>query len=172
MLVLCTSYKQASELKNKLYPKFLKKDANLYVHERGRSKNSILRAFKNNPASVLIGTMAFWEGIDLPGDELSILMMLRIPFSNPNDPYLKYISDQLSMNGKNGFNDYQVPEACLKMKQGFGRLIRTEYDSGLVIITDPRFYNSSYSHKIKNSFPIDSKPYTHFSSLLDNKKNL
>ena len=172
MLVLCTSYKQASELKNKLYPKFLKKDTNLYVHERGRSKNSILRAFKNNPASVLIGTMAFWEGIDLPGDELSILMMLRIPFSNPNDPYLKYISDQLSMNGKNGFNDYQVPEACLKMKQGFGRLIRTEYDSGLFIITDPRFYNSSYSHKIKNSFPIDSKPYTHFSSLLDNKKNL
>ena len=172
MLVLCTSYKQASELKNKLYPKFLKKDTNLYVHERGRSKNSILRAFKNNPGSVLIGTMAFWEGIDLPGEELSILMMLRIPFSNPNEPYLKYISDQLSVSGKNGFNDYQVPEACLKMKQGFGRLIRTEYDSGLFIITDPRFYNSSYSDKIKNSFPVDSEPYTHVSSLLDNKKNL
>jgi len=171
MLVLCTSYKQASELKNRLYPKFLKENANLYVHERGRSKNSILRAFKKNPGSVLIGTMAFWEGIDLPGDELSILMMLRIPFSNPNDPYLKYINNQFLANGKNGFNDYQVPQACLKMKQGFGRLIRTEYDSGLFIITDPRFYNSSYSHKIKNSFPVDSKPYTHFSSLLDNKKN-
>ena len=74
--------------------------------------------------------------------------------------------------GKNGFNDYQVPEACLKMKQGFGRLIRTEYDSGLFIITDPRFHNSSYGYKIKNSFPIDSTLYTHFSSLLDNKKNL
>ena len=172
MLVLCTSYKQASELKNKLYPKFLKKDTNLYVHERGRSKNSILRSFKNNPGSVLIGTMAFWEGVDLPGDELSILMMLRIPFSNPNDPYLKYINDQFLINGKNCFNDYQVPEACIKMKQGFGRLIRTEYDSGLFIITDPRFHNSSYSHKIRNSFPIESEPYTHFSSLLDNKKNL
>ena len=172
ILVLCTSYKQASELKNILNPKFIKKDENLYVHERGRSKNSILRAFKNNPGSVLIGTMAFWEGIDLPGDELSILMMLRIPFSNPNDPYLKHINDQFVAKGKSGFNDYQVPEACLKMKQGFGRLIRTEYDSGLFIITDPRFYNSRYSDKIRNSFPIDSHPYTHFSSLLDNKKNL
>ena len=172
MLVLCTSYKQASDLKNNLYSRFLSRNANLYVHEKGRSKNSILRAFRNNPGSVLIGTMAFWEGVDLPGDELSILMMLRIPFSNPNDPYIKYISNHLASNGKNGFTDYQVPEACIKMKQGFGRLIRTEYDAGLFIITDPRFYNSSYGEKVRNSFPIDSKPYSHFSSLLDNKKNL
>ena len=172
MLVLCTSYKQASDLKNNLYSRFLSRDANLYVHEKGRSKNSILRAFRNNPGSVLIGTMAFWEGVDLPGDELSILMMLRIPFSNPNDPYIKYISNHFISNGKNGFTDYQVPEACIKMKQGFGRLIRTEYDAGLFIITDPRFYNSSYGEKVRNSFPIDSKPYSHFSSLLDNKKNL
>ena len=68
MLVLCTSYKQASELKNKLYPKFLKKDTNLYVHERGRSKNSILRAFKNKPGSVIIlgCTKAGKYGFDSP----------------------------------------------------------------------------------------------------------
>ena len=81
--------------------------------------------------------MAFWEGIDLPGDELSILMIIRIPFSNPNDPYVRHASERLTSKGENSFNQLQVPVACLKMKQGFGRLIRTEFDSGIFIITDP-----------------------------------
>ena len=99
-------------------------------------------------------------------------MMIRIPFDNPNDPYVKFVSDQLSSIGKDSFNAYQVPNACLKMKQGFGRLIRTEYDSGFFIITDPRIYNSSYGHKIINSFPVETVPYTHFSTILNNEKIL
>ena len=172
MLVLCTSYKQASQIKNKLKPKFSKLNKKLLVHEKGRSRNSLIRAYKSSKNSVLIGTMAFWEGIDLPGDELSILMMLRIPFSNPNEPYMRYLNDQISSLGENSFNKLQVPAACLKMKQGFGRLIRTEYDSGIFIITDPRINNSRYGHKILNSFPIESEPYYHFSTILNNKKIL
>ena len=172
MLVLCTSYKQASQIKNILKPKFAKINRKIFVHEKGRSKNSLVRAYKNTESSVLVGTMAFWEGVDFPGDELSILMMIRIPFDNPNDPYVKFVSDQLSSIGKDSFNTYQVPNACLKMKQGFGRLIRTEYDSGFFIITDPRIYNSSYGHKIINSFPVETVPYTHFSTILNNEKIL
>ena len=99
-------------------------------------------------------------------------MMLRIPFQNPNDPYVKYLNERLESIGKDGFRDYQVPNACLKMKQGFGRLIRTEYDSGIFIITDPRIYNSSYGHEIINSFPVESISYSHFSTILNNKKIL
>ena len=172
MLILCTSYKQASQIKNKLKPKFSKFNKRLLVHEKGRSRNSLIRAYKSSKSSVLIGTMAFWEGIDLPGDELSILMMLRIPFSNPNEPYMRYLNNQISSIGENSFSKLQVPSACLKMKQGFGRLIRTEYDSGIFIITDPRIHNSRYGHKILNSFPIESQPYNHFSTILNNKKIL
>ncbi len=172
MLVLCTSYKQASQIKNRLKPQFSKINRRLLVHEKGRSKSSLIRAYKGSKDSVLIGTMAFWEGIDLPGSELSILMMVRIPFSNPNDPYIRYMNEKLSSQGGNGFNDLQVPEACLKMKQGFGRLIRTEHDSGIFIITDPRIYRSSYGHKILNSFSVAANSYQHFSSILNNKKIL
>ena len=172
MLVLCTSYKQAAQLKNALAPKFKSNNKDLFVHERGRSKNSLIRSFKSKEGAVLVGTLAFWEGIDLPGSELSIVMMLRIPFSNPNDPYFSHISNKLNHSGHNAFTDYQVPEACLKMKQGFGRLIRSEYDSGIFIITDPRIYNSSYGHKLLNSFPVDSIEYTHFTKIISDKKNL
>ena len=172
MLVLCTSYKQASQLKHRLSPKFKNINKQLLVHEKGRSRNSLIRAFKESKDSVLIGTMSFWEGVDFPGDELSILMMIRIPFSNPNDPYLKYLDDQLNVQGKNGFNEYQVPEACIKMKQGFGRLIRTELDSGIFIITDPRIFNSSYGYAIINSFPIKSTLYTNISKILTDNKIL
>ena len=172
MLVLCTSYKQASQIKNILKPKFSKINQKIFVHEKGRSKNSLIRAYRNTKNSVLVGTMAFWEGVDFPGDELSILMMIRIPFENPNNPYIKFRGEQLSSIGKDSFSDHQVPSACLKMKQGFGRLIRTEYDSGIFIITDPRIYNSSYGNKIINSFPVETISYSHFSTILNNKKIL
>jgi len=172
MLVLCTSYKQASQIKNILKPKFSKINRKIFVHEKGRSKNSLVRAYRNTENSVLVGTMAFWEGVDFPGDELSILMMIRIPFDNPNDPYVKFISEQFASIGKDSFKTYQVPNACLKMKQGFGRLIRTEYDSGFFIITDPRIYSSSYGNQIINSFPVEAIPYTHFSKILNNEKIL
>ena len=86
--------------------------------------------------------------------------------------YLKFLGSKLISEGGNVFTDYQVPEACLKMKQGFGRLIRTEFDTGLFIITDPRIYNSSYGYKIKNSFPLESTTYTHYSAILEDKKIL
>ena len=172
MLILCTSYKQAAQLKDKLSSEFKIKNKRLLVHEKGRAKNSLIRAFKKSKDAVLVGTMAFWEGIDFPGDELSIIMMIRIPFSNPNDPYLKYINDRLNLDGKNGFNHYQVPQASIKMKQGFGRLIRSESDTGIFIITDPRIFTSSYGRTIMNSFPIESTPYTDVSKILNDNKIL
>ena len=99
-------------------------------------------------------------------------MMIRIPFSSPNDPYFNYINDQFKNNGESGFNKYQVPEACLKMKQGFGRLIRTEFDTGIFIVTDPRIYNSNYGYKILNSFSVEPTFYTNVSTILNNSKIL
>ena len=172
ILVLCTSYRQASQLKDKLSSKLKNIGTQLLVHEKGRSRNSLIRAFRESENAILIGTMAFWEGVDFPGDQLSILMMIRIPFSNPNDPYLKYLDTELNIQGKNSFSDYQVPEACLKMKQGFGRLIRTEFDKGIFIITDPRIYNSSYGNTIINSFPIEPISYTQISQISNKNKIL
>ena len=165
MLVLCTSYQQINFLKNNLCNEFQNEDKKIYFQTRGMNKNALIYGYRKNPGSILVATMALWEGVDFKGDELEMLMIIRVPFVNPNDPYTKHIIANYDSLGMNAFNDYQIPEACLKLKQGFGRLIRTSFDSGICLITDPRLLTKYYGSKILGSFPLDFKKYDNIRSI-------
>ena len=94
----------------------------------------LLQTFLDNPRSVLLGTASFWEGVDLAGDSLKVLLLARLPFSVPTEPVFEARSDLY----ENSFMEYAVPQAILRLRQGFGRLIRTRTDRGVVIILDKR----------------------------------
>ena len=109
----------------------------------------------NNSDSVLFGTNTFWEGIDLPEDKLEILLITKLPFSNPNAPIVQAKIDYYQSLGMSSFNDFQLPEAILKLRQGMGRLIRSQNDMGVCILTDPRLLNKRYGNIILESINLN-----------------
>ena len=102
-----------------------------------------------------IGTSTFWEGIDLPEDKLEILLIAKLPFSNPNAPIVQAKIDYYQSLGMSSFNDFQLPEAILKLRQGMGRLIRSQNDMGVCILTDPRLLNKRYGNIILESINLN-----------------
>lgn len=121
----------------------------LAQHVDGNMDN-LLNIAKNHKSSTILGTQIFWEGIDLPGDALELLVITKLPFPNPNDPLIKAKSEQLEAEGKTPFAELMIPEAVLELKQGMGRLIRTSQDKGAIVILDSRVVNSGYSHSFTN----------------------
>ena len=117
--------------------------------------------FKNSENPVLFGTDSFWEGVDVQGDKLKSVIIIKLPFKVPNDPVTEAIIENIKQKGKNPFNDYQVPQAVIKFKQGIGRLIRSKDDKGIITILDNRIIKKAYGKKFlktlsKNKF-IDKK---------------
>ena len=113
------------------------------------SPRQLIRAIKDDPRTVLLGTASFWEGVDVAGDSLSVLVITRLPFNVPTDPIFVARSELFD----NAFNEYAVPKAILKFKQGFGRLIRTRSDRGVVVILDSRVRSKSYGAAFLSSLP-------------------
>ena len=101
-------------------------------------RERLLEAFRLQGNGVLLGTTSFWEGVDVKGEALRLVIIEKLPFASPEDPIVKARIDHLQANGGNAFRDYQLPEAALALKQGVGRLIRSEEDYGAVVICDPR----------------------------------
>ena len=155
-LVLCTSYKQILNFKN-----MLSNFENIYFQDKTTSKEILLKNYLSNKNSILFGTASFWEGIDLPNDKLEILVILKVPFSNPYNPIVEAKIEQFREKNMDPFINYQLSEAILKLKQGFGRLIRHQNDTGVCIIADTRILNKSYGQIILDSLPAD---YTRFNS--------
>ena len=126
------------------------------------NKNTLLNRFKENNNSILFATYSFWEGVDVKGDDLGYVFIDKIPFEVYTDPLIVAKKDKMTNEGDNFFNDYYVPEAIIKLKQGFGRLIRTKKDYGAVIMLDDRIIpgNKRYSKTIYNSFPDIDKIFT------------
>ena len=113
----------------------------------------LLRAFREDGNAVLIGTGTFWEGIDVPGLALRCLVIDKIPFASPSDPVVAARIRAIRERGGDPFSAYQVPEAIIKLKQGFGRLIRSKTDTGQVVILDPRVRTKRYGKLFLDSLP-------------------
>ena len=111
------------------------------------------RAFKADINSVIFGADTFWQGVDVPGEALSNVIITRLPFSVPSHPLLEARLEDIRRRGGSPFVEYQVPEAVIKLKQGFGRLIRTKSDRGIVVILDPRVLTKPYGRTFLNSLP-------------------
>ena len=116
-------------------------------------RTELLRLFKNTPHAVLFGTRSFWEGVDVPGDALSLVIIDKLPFPSPRDPLHEARTEQIQENGGNSFFEYTLPLMILTLKQGFGRLIRTKTDRGVVAILDNRLSTKRYGGTVIRSLP-------------------
>ena len=116
-------------------------------------KNALLERFRKLGNAVLLGSQTFWEGVDVRGSALSVVVIDRLPFAPPDDPVLAARIDWLNRQGRNAFMEYQVPEAVITLKQGAGRLIRDETDRGVLMICDPRLISKPYGKRIWQSLP-------------------
>lgn len=117
------------------------------------SRMKLLKSFQRFSKSVLFGTNSFWEGVDVPGDALSAVIMVRLPFSSPDDPIFKTQAERLTKQGINSFSSFALPEAILRFRQGFGRLIRSSTDRGVFIVLDRRIESKSYGKEFIRSLP-------------------
>jgi ATP-dependent DNA helicase DinG len=118
---------------------------------------SLLNNFRKTDRAVLFGTDTFWEGVDVAGDALRCVIIVKLPFQVPNDPMVQAHTEAILESGGNPFNDYMVPHAIVKFKQGFGRLIRSKYDRGCVICLDTRLALKGYGQQFLNSLPASEK---------------
>jgi ATP-dependent DNA helicase DinG len=105
------------------------------------------------PGSVLLGTNTFWQGVDVPGKALECVIITKLPFSVPDDPITEARMEYIESKGLSSFTEYQVPQATMMLRQGFGRLIRTRSDRGVVAILDPRVRTKKYGEKFLKSLP-------------------
>jgi ATP-dependent DNA helicase DinG len=116
-------------------------------------RERLLQEFREDGNGVLLGTASFWEGVDVKGEALRLVVIEKLPFSSPEDPLVRARIEHLNASGANAFRDYQLPEAALALKQGAGRLIRSEDDYGAVVICDPRMIARSYGRVFLSALP-------------------
>jgi ATP-dependent DNA helicase DinG len=117
------------------------------------SRSRLTRNFQKFDKAILLGTSSFWEGVDIPGEDLTCLIIVRLPFSPPDEPLTEAKCEQIKQSGGNPFSDYSLPEAIIRFKQGFGRLIRTKNDRGLIFIFDRRLVTTKYGKAFLQSIP-------------------
>jgi len=119
----------------------------------------LISRFARDTSSVLLGTQSFWEGVDVPGESLSVLVVAKLPFRSHTDPLVSARCELLKSQGRNPFYDYMVPDAVIRLKQGVGRLIRSKEDRGVVVLCDPRVVTKSYGKVFTQSLPIPARVF-------------
>ena len=149
MLVLFTAYNQLKRTRDAITPLLALNDIVVFEQGGGASRRQLMENFKNTERSVLLGTRSFWEGVDIPGEALSCLVIVRLPFAVPNDPIFAARSEAV----EEPFLHYAVPDAILRFSQGFGRLIRTRSDRGVCVILDRRVLSKQYGQQFIESLP-------------------
>ncbi|SES85072.1 helicase C-terminal domain-containing protein [Anaerobranca gottschalkii] len=150
--VLFTSFKLLNETYEKLKP--LLEDRGINCFKQGEmQRHLLLQNFKKDISSVLFATSSFWEGVDVQGEALSNVILVKLPFSVPDEPIVEARQELIQQKGGNPFMEYQVPQAVLRFKQGFGRLIRSKEDRGVVVVTDKRILTKTYGKIFLKSLP-------------------
>ncbi|MBN1327287.1 MAG: 3'-5' exoribonuclease [Candidatus Cloacimonetes bacterium] len=155
-MILFTSYKDLNYVYNALSDELYSAGIPLFAQGKGASRALILREFQENDRAVLLGTNSFWEGIDVPGESLSLLILYKLPFLVPTDPIVEAFLEKMKLEGKDSFLHYMLPNALLKFRQGFGRLIRKKTDRGIVLVLDSRIQTKNYGQYFRQIVPADT----------------
>ena len=165
MMVLFTSRAQLDNTSQLLRQLSHKADLPIFAQKRQTSRMGLIRGMKQVKNGILLGTNAFWEGVDLPGDLLEVLMIIKMPFDVPTEPTVKAYGKMIEERGGNSFMDYALPESVIRFRQGFGRLIRTTYDEGIFIVMDDRIINKRYGISFSESIPVQMQVFRHIDDI-------
>ena len=163
---LFTSYEMMNQVARLLEEPLREAGIRLLVHGTNGTRDQITRIFRSGCSCVLLGTHSFWEGVDVAGEALSCVVMARLPFAAVGDPIIEARSEQIEQAGGSSFREFALPQAVIRFRQGFGRLIRTRTDKGVVIVADPRIVTQNYGGTFRKSLPCPLQNVTSLSELL------
>ena len=152
MFVLFTSHRDVRQMASELRSRGVERRWPLLVHGE-ESRDALLARFRDAGRAILLGTASFWEGVDVPGDALRALLLAKLPFRVPTEPITAANCEAIEARGGNAFQDFMLPHASLRLKQGFGRLIRTGTDRGVVVLADPRIVTKRYGRELLEGLP-------------------
>ena len=166
-LVLFTAYDMMRTVADLVRPLFADSEIELFVQGEGLSREEMAERLKRGGRTVLFGSQSFWEGVDVAGDALSCVVLARLPFPQMGEPVIEARSEQIEEQGGSSFRDYMLPEAVIKFRQGFGRLVRTKSDRGVVVVTDSRIVSKNYGAIFRKSIAASVHSVGTDSELLD-----
>lgn len=155
-MILFTSYKDLNNVYDLLSEEFYARGIPLFAQNKGISRSAMLREFRQKGRGVLLGTSSFWEGVDVPGEALQLLILYKLPFMVPTEPIVEAFLEKLQMEGKDSFMHYMLPNSILKYRQGFGRLIRNKTDKGVVLVLDNRISTKKYGKFFVEAVPAQT----------------
>ncbi len=165
-LVLFTSHAMLREAGSAIKSALAPVGIRVLVQGVDGERSRLAALFSRETSSVLLGTQSFWEGMDVPGEALSCLVLAKLPFRPHTDPIVSARCELLESRGQNPFLDYMVPDAVIRLKQGFGRLVRSREDSGVVLLCDGRVVTRAYGRAFRESLPVEMRTFTDQTSLL------
>jgi ATP-dependent DNA helicase DinG len=165
-LALFTSYGALDEVYRELKPVLEAEGIAVLGQGRDGSRESLLAALQGGEPAVLLGTSSFWEGVDVRGPALSCLVLARLPFQVHTEPLFQARAELVESRGHNSFMDYSLPEAVLKFRQGFGRLIRSRSDRGVAVLADKRLVSKRYGTAFLRSLPCRAQVVTSLDQLV------